>query len=535
MLARAMSTPEPAQTLIDRFLAAAEPLARRAALCQWELATHASPEASASAAEAQVTVARLYADDATFAEAKRLDAAPVADPLLAREVHLLHLATLAYRRDPPTLERIVEVETALELDYSTYRGEAFGERLNENEIRELLRTETDLTRRRLAWEASKGIGPLVAPKVLELARLRNQVARALGYRDWFALSLGTDELDEAWLFSLFDRLDEATRAPFAAEKALIDAEAAAWLGVPEGELMPWHYQDVFFQEAPTTAATSLDPLVDGRDVIATARAFYEDLGFGAEVGDILARSDLYPREKKSQHAFCMAMDRAGDVRVLCNVAPTERWLDTVLHELGHGIFDLGIDRALPWDLRQPTHIFATEAIAMLMGRRSRDPEFLRRYVAPRSEAEAAVDRSLLRRRMLLLVRWVQVMTRFERELYAEPVRDAATLGRLWWDLVERYQGVRRPPGERPTDWSTKLHIALAPVYYQNYLLGELTASQLEHAMKATTGRPLTGNREAATFLRERYFRPGASLRWDVLIERATGTPLSPEHFVADFV
>jgi peptidyl-dipeptidase A len=526
---------EAARRLIASFTAAASPASQTAALAQWKLSTYASPEAEREATEASVALARLYADDATHAEAKRLAAAPIDDPILARQVHLLYLATLAYRRDPEALERIVKLETELESAYSTYRGDLQGERLNENQIREILRTETDSERRRLAWEASKAIGPVVAPRILEVARLRNEVAKRLGYRDWFAMALATDELDEAWLFDLLDRLDEATRAPFTEEKARIDEEASAWLKVPVGELMPWHYQDVFFQEAPTTSVTSIEALVAGRDVAEAARAFYDDLGFDAEVASIVAKSDLYPRENKSQHGFCTDIDRSGDVRVLCNLSPSERWLETMLHELGHGIYDLGIDSSLPWLLRSPAHIFATEAIAMLMGRRARDPNFLRRYIGPRTPAEEATDRALLRRRMLMLVRWVTVMTRFERELYAEPVRDAAELGPIWWDLAERYQLIRRPPGQRPTDWATKIHVALAPVYYQNYLLGELAASQIERAIVTTTGRPLVGNRDAAAFLRDRYFKPGASMRWDALIEKATGGPLSPETFASEFV
>ena len=172
---------------------------------------------------------------------------------------------------------------------------------------------------------------------------------------------------------------------------------------------------------------------------------------------------------------------------------------------------------------------------MLMGRRSRDPEFLGRYVRARSDDEQEMDRSLMRRRMLMLVRWVNVMTRFERELYAEPTKDAEALGELWWDLVERHQLVRRPLGARPYDWATKIHVALAPVYYQNYLLGELAASQIEAAVAEMTGSPLTGNPDAATFLRDRWFKPGASLRWDELVTRATGAPLGADRFLADFV
>ena len=63
---------------------------------------------------------------------------------------------------------------------------------------------------------------------------------------------------------------------------------------------------------------------------------------------MLDRSDLFPRDGKCQHAFCIDIDRAGDVRVLANVVPGQQWMDTMLHELGHATFDAGLDPSLPW-------------------------------------------------------------------------------------------------------------------------------------------------------------------------------------------
>ena len=86
---------------------------------------------------------------------------------------------------------------------------------------------------------------------------------------------------------------------------------------------------------------------------------------------------------------------------------------------------------------------------------------------------------LQRYRMLIFARYCQVMVRFERELYRNPDQD---LNRLWWDLAEKYQEVKRPEGRNEPDYAAKIHIVTSPVYYHNYMLGELFASQVHHAL-----------------------------------------------------
>ena len=65
-------------------------------------------------------------------------------------------------------------------------------------------------------------------------------------------------------------------------------------------------------------------------------------------------------------------------------------------------------------------------------------------------------------------------------MFENPEQD---LDSLWWELVERYQGLKKPEGRKKPDWAAKIHIALYPVYYQNYMLGELLASQLYYYIK----------------------------------------------------
>jgi peptidyl-dipeptidase A len=121
------------------------------------------------------------------------------------------------------------------------------------------------------------------------------------------------------------------------------------------------------------------------------------------------------------------------------------------------------------------------------------------------------------------------MTHFERGFYADPGADHSN---RWWDLVERFQQIRRPDGRTEPDWAAKIHIALAPVYYQNYLYGELVASQLQAMLRQRVGG-IVDRAEAGAVLVNEFFAPGLSLRWDALIERATGEPLSARHLAAE--
>jgi len=221
------------------------------------------------------------------------------------------------------------------------------------------------------------------------------------------------------------------------------------------------------------------------------------------------------------------------VRVLCNNVPNERWMGTMLHEFGHAIYDLRIDRSLPWLLRRPPHMSSTEAIAMLFGRFSRDPEWLRPVVglSERDALEVAqVARPAFVEGMLVLVRWVLVMARFERALYRDPEQD---LDALWWDLVERFQRVRRPDGRKAPDWAAKIHIATAPVYYHAYLMGECTASQLTRHARETTGRGFVDNPAAGKDLAARFFAPGSKRSWNDHLVATTGRPLDPSAFLAE--
>ncbi len=507
-----------------------EPLERDVSEAWWDANTRASDETETRRVRTEVAYLDALADPDAFAALRDAHAnnADDGDALVARQLDVLSDAFAPNQVAPDLRRHIVELNAAIEKEFTSHRGTIAGAPVDDNAITRILRSSTDTGERREAWEASKSVGAAVAPQVRELARLRNRAARDLGYRDHFALALGTSELDEQRLFATLDEVDALTSSAFTGWKAALDDQLAAHFGCAASELRPWHYDNPFFQSPPALATVDLDPYFANADLEALTVRTYG--GLGIDVTGIVERSDLLPRDGKSQHAFCIDVDRAGDVRVLCNNEPNEQWTETMLHEFGHGVyFDL-VDRSLPWSLRT-MHALSTEGIAMMFGRLVHDRVWLR-TIAGLSDAD--VDRlapqlaEARRAYLLVFARWVLVMTNFERALYADPDGE---LDALWWTLVERYQQLWKPEGRAAPDWAAKIHIASAPVYYQNYLYGELVASQLLAALGGEGA--LVDRATSAKTLVERFFAPGASLRWDHLVEHATGAPLGAQAFARE--
>lgn len=523
-----MGADETARALVERITADLAPLEAAVNEAWWRSNVASSPETDAERIALEQRLSDYYADPATYAELRAVG--DVADGTLRREVETLTLAFGAEQTPAELRTELVRLNAECDSIYATFRGEAAGQRWSDNDVEKVLAHSDDPDERRAAWEASKQVGAEVEGRVLRLVEVRNDAARRLGHPHYYAMSLALGELDEERLFTLLDELDRLTAQPFAELKAGIDGKLRQRFGTDT--LMPWHYADPFFQDAPREAAVDLDPLVAGKDLVDLTLTTYD--GLGMDLRPVVERSDLFTREGKNQHAFCLCVDRGDDVRVLCNVIDSERWTSTMLHEFGHAAYDVYLGRDLPWSLRRPAHSLTTEAVAQLFGRLSKNAAWLRDVAGVPDSDLTGVDEMVhaaLRAHMLVFARWVLVMCHFERGLYAQPDADHNS---RWWDLVERFQLVTRPPGRNAPDWAAKLHLALAPVYYQNYVLGELFASQLQATVERRGGR-LYGDPETGKWLRESVFGPGARLRWDRLVEAATGEPISARAFAAQFV
>jgi peptidyl-dipeptidase A len=532
-----------ARTFIDAHTKKLRPLEVAASIAWWDANITGKDEDFQKKIQAQNRIDEALANAAVFKDLKQIkqlkDKGEIDDPVAARAIEVLYLTYLEKQVDPALLKKMVEKSNAVEKTFSNFRAKVDGKELTDSEVRKVLKNSKDSERRRAVWEASKAVGGLLEADLKELVRLRNQAAVQLGFKNYHALQLFLNEQNGDDLLKLFDELDELTREPFRAVKAEIDAKLAANCNVKVDELMPWHYHDPFFQESPAVFATDLDASYKNADLLQLCGDFYA--GIGLPINDVIARSDLYEKKGKNPHAFCTDIDREGDVRVLANVVPNERWMGTLLHEFGHSVYSSkNIPRTLPYVLRLEAHILTTEGVAMMFEKMSKRRAWLEKMGGKVTDPEAfdATAAKMLRSELLIFSRWCQVMLRFEKAMYENPDQD---LGKLWWDLVEKYQQVKRPPDRTAPDYASKIHIVAAPVYYHNYMMGQLFASQVHHAIARDVYKgadPATvvyvGNREVGAFMKKRVFEPGRTLTWNALTKHATGAELNAKAFAADF-
>jgi len=517
------------------------PLYKEANLSYWNASITGKDEDYKKSSDAEIAVNKVLADTTLFATFKKIkESGQITDELKKRELQMIYNGMLPKQIDSIKMKAMVELGNQIEQKFSVFRADIDGKKLSDNEIEDVLSNSTDSKKLESAWVAVKQVGPVVAGDIIKLVKLRNEVAKSIGFNNYHEMKLTLDDQDPNEVAKIFDELDNLTSSTFATLKSEMDNILAKRLKIKKENLMPWHYQNRFFQEAPKIYNVDLNSYFKDKDIVLLTKDFYA--GIGMDISDIIKHSDLFEKPGKNQHAYCTDIDNEGDIRVLCNIKQNHNWMSTMLHEFGHASYDKYINGSLPYVLREPAHTFTTEAIAMMMGRLASNAQWMHDMAKINDKEKQKIAEEsfkMLRLEQLVFSRWVQVMYHFEKSLYENPDQDLNT---LWWNLVEKYQMIKRPANRNQPDWATKIHIATSPCYYHNYLLGELLASQLNYYIVTNIIKGIdyknpsyVNNKEIGNYLIEKVFNPGRKYYWNNMIEKATGEKLTAKYYAKQFV
>jgi peptidyl-dipeptidase A len=554
------------QAEADAFLASVSglmaPVSTSTGQADWLAATDVTPEHTGQRTGADKALAALAGSKLVIDRTKALlKSEKQLDDLTVRQLNKLLLGAA---ETPGTIPEIVAKRIEHEsrqseiLDGYTFclqpKGAACARALTANEIDETLRKSRDLSERQRIWTVSKEIGRPLRPGLIELVKLRNQVAREMGYKSYFALKVADYGMTVDEMMKLLDDAVATTKPLYDGLHCWAKNQLATRYRRPAPRLIPAHWiGNRWAQTWPgLVESANLDPLFKGTSpetIVRSAEAFYVSLGFPRLPSSFWQKSDLYPvppnvPRKKNAHASAWHIDHDQDVRSLMSVEANEQWFGTAHHELGHIYYFLAYSRPeVPFLLRDGANRAFHEAVGELAKLASQQtPYLLRVGVMPQGKEPDATG-WLLQSAMesIVFLPWsAGTMTHFERDLY-EGELPPPEWQKKWWDYVAQFQGVV-PPGGREgelCDACTKTHINDDAAAYYDYALATMIKFQLhdhicskilkQDVRACDYGGP--GNREVGNFLKG-ILALGATRDWRTVIKEATGEPISPRAMMA---
>ena len=421
------------------------------------------------------------------------------------------------------LKVLRDKESEIAQKYNSYIPIIDGKEVSKTEISQILEKETDVELRKKAYDAKVKGGDLIAEDLKNFAKMRNEYALKKGFSNYFEYNL--KESFEVDLNDLETLLDDVYLKAKEKLETIINKKQNNLKNVFKiDELKQYHY-GLLTDDNPEKKVNEY--LKDNEQIVDISKSAYKGMGYDidklVEEGKLIL--DLFPRKGKNTHGFCFNIDAGLDTRILANLTNNCSSIDTLMHELGHCVYTLGVSRELPFVEREE-YPATTEAIAMMMGDLQKR-ENIFKDIIPASLMED-LKQKFIEDEMSFVSR-AMIIINFEKEMYKNPDQD---LKKLWHDMRVKYSFADENE-ELNNEWATIPHYLSHPAYYQNYFRATIMKAQIYKFLTEKLGN-ITENSETANYLKENFFKYGLSLEENELIENLTGKKLSVDDLVSMF-
>lgn len=475
------------------------------------------------------------------------------DKLTDIQVKQLELILYNAANNPQTIADVVKQRIKAENEQTQklygFQYLLAGKKVSTNDIDDILKKETDVSKRLAAWEASKEVGKTLKPGLVNLRNLRNQTVQALGYHDFFTYQVSDYGMKTDEMMSTMDKLMGELYPLYRELHTWMRYELAKRYGVSTvPDYLPAHWlpnrwgQD--WSPVVSVQGINLDSILKSKSaewIVKSGENMYVSLGYPELPQTFWQKSSLYPYPadsavKKNNHASAWHMDLNHDVRSLMSVEPNAEWFETAHHELGHIYYYLTYtNKDVPPLLRQGANRAYHEAIGTMMGLAAMQKP----YLIGRGLIDASVKtdsiQSLLKEALnsvVFIFFSSGTMSNFEKAMYVDSL-SPDQFNQKWWELAKKYQGIVPPSarGEEYCDAATKTHINDDPAQYYDYALSYVLLYQLHnHIAKDILHQDprstnYYGHKEVGDFIKKIMY-PGASKDWRKVLKESTGDELN---------
>ena len=530
----------------------------------WVAATYITPDTekiSARAAEDFVTALTEYAKRA--AQFGETDGTPEEQ----RQLTVLKNAiTMAAPADPKEAAELPQLVASMEGQYG--RGkycpatkETEDGCLDIEEITQIMASSRDANRLREVWEGWRTVSPPYKDDYVRFVELSNKGARELGFADTGAMWRSRYDMAPDAFAQELDRLWEQLRPLYLSLHTYVRTKLRAKYGdiVPADGPIPAHllgniwaqdWTNVYDLVAPPTGAgkVPLDDILKTKNVSAVemtryAERFFTSLGLAPLPQTFWERSLLVQLRDRAVvcHASAWIINNVDDVRIKMCIDQTAEDFSTIHHELGHNFYQRAYAKQ-PVILRDSANDGFHEALGDLISL-SVTPEYLVEVGLLDKAPDASGDIALLLERALEKLAFLPfglVVDQWRWRVFSGEVTPDR-YNAAWWELRERYQGVRAPSArsEELFDPGAKYHVP-GNTPYARYFLAAVLQFQFHRELSRAAGctTPLHrcsiyGNAEVGKRINA-MMELGASRPWPDALEALAGTREMDATAIADY-
>ncbi|HRO03918.1 MAG TPA: M2 family metallopeptidase, partial [Terricaulis sp.] len=471
-----------------------------------------------------------------------------------RKVDLLRLRlVLPAPQTEGAASQLSEITTRLASIYSTGRIDYQGRQVTLDELETLMGTERNPARLEEIWTKWHATAAPMREDYARMVEIANQGARDLGFDNVGQMWLSNYDMPAAEMEAEVERLWNQLKPFYEELHCFVRSGLNRQLGnsvVPLdqpiradllGNMWAQDWTTLMPIVRPRNAARIYDTTqlltranYDAVRMTRTAEGFYTSLGLAPLPETFWERSLLTrPRDRDVVcHASAWDLDSREDIRVKQCIQINAEHFQTIHHELGHNYYQRAYMNQ-PYLYQNGAHDGFHEAIGDFIALNITpqylvDIGLLRQNQIP----PASADTSLLLEQALGKISFLPfalVMDQWRWQVFDGRITPE-NYNAAWWELRERYQGIRAPNarGEEFFDPGAKYHIA-NNVPYLRYFLSYILQFQFYEAACQQAGweGPLHrctvyGNREVGERF-NRMLEMGASRPWPDALEAFTGT------------
>ena len=491
-------------------------LETRKSLADWEFSTNSTEENKKKFQREEKRVSNYYNNNGKiFSELSKFEKRDnIKMPKLIRQLYyLLGLFNLTENSDKKSME-LNKLENNIIKKRNSYQIILNGKAVSETEILHREQFELNPKIRKQLYSARVNAGDAVADDIIELIKKRNEFAQKKRFDDFFEYKYSQysdyslENLNN-WMREIYNSINSQNLRFKEAEKQ----KQAEIFGITPNEIREYHRKLIL----PNSSIQEVNKKIDSvATIVEIRKKAYKGMGFDIDTMPLIL--DLLPRHNKDTGNFCLNIAPGKDERISANLTNDFSDMLTLMHELGHAVYDLNTGTKLNYMDKQPAAIL-TEGFATMM----EDTVFAENLTKDISDKNLSKDLKEYRIKEIMLN---ILRIEFEKSLYQNPNQDPE---KLWHDLNVKYN-CGSPNEPLSNYWATINHFNENPAYHTVYFLAELFKVQLYNVLTQKFG-PITQNSDVRNYLKRHFFKYGSSLPDNEIVKNATGKSLSPEDFI----